>query len=132
MNEIRVLVDGTAAAEVLRLDEPLSFWGGVDPESGEIIERRHPQFGQSVAGKIVSMPTGRGSSSASSILAEVLRRGCGPVGIVLEAGDGILVTGALAARELYDIQCPVVVGNVAMRTGETWSLNGSKVTKVRA
>ena len=132
MNEVRVLVGGNATAEVLRLDEPLSFWGGVDPENGRVVERRHPQFGESVAGKIVSMPTGRGSSSASSILAEVLRRGCGPVGIVLETGDGILVAGALAARELYDIQCPVVIADVPMRTGETWSLVGTRISKLSA
>ena len=130
MSEVRVLVDGNATAEVLRLDEPLSFWGGVDPESGDIIEQRHPQFGESVAGKLIAMPAGRGSSSASSVLAEVLRRGCGPVGIVLEAGDGILVVGALVARELYDVQCPIVVGDVTMRTGETWSLDGARIVKV--
>jgi predicted aconitase with swiveling domain len=130
VNEVRVLVDGTATAEVLRLDEPLSFWGGVDPHTGDIIEKRHPQFGGSVAGKLVSMPAGRGSSSASSILAETLRLGVGPVGIVLEASDGILVAGALAARELYDAQCPVVVADVPMRTGETWSLMGARLVKV--
>lgn len=125
-----MLVDGNATAEVLRLDEPLSFWGGVDPHTGDVIEKRHPQFGESVAGKLVSMPAGRGSSSASSILAEVLRRGCGPVGIVLQAVDGILVAGSLVARELYDVQCPVVVGDVPMRTGETWSLSDAQIVKV--
>ena len=129
MSEVKVLVDGSAVAEVLRLDEPLSFWGGVDPHTGDVIEKRHPQFGESVAGKLVSMPAGRGSSSASSVLAEVLRRGCGPVGIVLEEGDGILVAGALVAQELYDVQCPIVVSNVPMRTGETWSLNGTQIVK---
>jgi len=128
--EVDVLVDGSATAEVLRLDEPLSFWGGVDPRTAIVIEERHPQFGESVAGKLVSMPAGRGSSSASSILAEVLRRGCGPVGIVLEVGDAILVAGSLVARELYGAQCPIVVGNVPMRTGETWSLSGSQIVKM--
>lgn len=130
MTEVRVLVDGKATGEVLRLEEPLSFWGGIDPATGNVIEERHPQFGESVAGKILSMPSGRGSSSASSILAEALRRGHGPVGIVLESGDGILVAGALAARELYDIQCPIVVGDVAMQTGETWSLAGTRTVKL--
>ena len=129
MSDVRVLVGGSATGEVLRLDEPLSFWGGVDPETGDIIEQRHPQFGESVSGRLISMPAGRGSSSASSVLAEVLRRGCGPIGIVLEAGDGILVAGALVARELYDVQCPIVVGDVIMRTGETWSLSGTHIVK---
>lgn len=130
MTRTRVLVDGSATAEVLRLDEPLSFWGGVDAHTGRVIERRHPQFGESVAGRILSMPSGRGSSSASSILAEALRCGRGPAGIVLEAGDGILVAGALAARELYAVACPIVVSDVRLRTGEIWSINGAEVTKV--
>ena len=131
MSDVRVLVGGSATGEVLRLDEPLSFWGGVDPQTGRVIEERHPQFGESVAGKLVAMPTGRGSSSASSILAELLRRGCGPVGIVLAASDGILVAGSLVARELYGAECPIVVGNVPMHSGETWSLNDAQIVKVR-
>lgn len=130
MSEVKVLVGGATTAEVLRLEEPLSFWGGVDPVTGDIIEKRHPQYGESVSGRIVSMPRGRGSSSASSILAEALRLGQGPAGLVLESGDAILVAGALVARELYDVQCPIVVSGVVMQTGETWSIEDAKISRV--
>ncbi|HEX6988308.1 MAG TPA: DUF126 domain-containing protein, partial [Bacillota bacterium] len=72
------LVDGTASGPLLRLDEPLSFWGGLDPASGRIIDRRHPQHGLAVTGRVLLMPGGRGSSSSSTVLAEAIRLGTGP------------------------------------------------------
>ena len=62
-----VLVAGTATGEVLRLDEPLSFWGGMETVGGRIIDQRHPQVGEIVAGRVLVMPFGRGSSSGSSV-----------------------------------------------------------------
>ena len=106
----RVLVDGTAQGRVLLLHEPLSFWGGVDRHTGEIIDRHHPQAGLRTIGRILVMPHGRGSSSASYVLAECIRAGTGPAGIILEESDSIIALGALVAAELYpDRSCPVVV-----------------------
>jgi predicted aconitase with swiveling domain len=103
-----VLVPGRAAGPVLALAEPLSFWGGVDPSTGRIIEPRHPDHGRTVAGHILAMPAVRGSSSSSSILAELLRAGLGPLAILLGEPDEILVVGAVVARELYGADCPVL------------------------
>jgi predicted aconitase with swiveling domain len=94
---------------VLALAEALSLWGGVDPATGSIVEPRHPDHGRSVAGHILAMPAARGSSSSSSILAELLRGGVGPLGIVLGEADEILVVGAVVALELYGASCPVVL-----------------------
>jgi predicted aconitase with swiveling domain len=96
-------------SERLVLTEPLSFWGGLDPSTGKIIDVNHPQVGESVAGKILHMPHGRGSSSSPSVLAEALRLGNGPVQIVLARADPMVVLGALVARMLYGVDCPVVV-----------------------
>jgi len=118
----RPLVAGTASGPVLALREPLSFWGGVDAATGLIVEPRHPDVGRSVAGQVLAMPAVRGSSSASSILAELLRLGLGPAAIVLGEPDEILVVGALAAAELYGATCPVVLlGHDAYVTAEGWS-----------
>jgi predicted aconitase with swiveling domain len=103
------LVAGDASGEVLVLDEPLSLWGGLDPETGRIIDEHHAQFGAVMTGRVVVLPSGRGSSSSSSVLAEVLRLGTGPAAIVLSAPDPILTIGALVAAELYATTCPVVV-----------------------
>ncbi len=105
----RGLVPGRAEGEVLRLDEPLSLWGGTDPATGLIIEPAHPQHGESVTGRVLVMPHGRGSSSASSVLAELLRLGLGPAAIVLSEPDSILAIGSLVALEMYGAVCPVVV-----------------------
>jgi uncharacterized protein len=107
--EGRALLRGRALGEAVVLDEPLSFWGGLDPASGRIIDRRHPQAGGTVTGQILVMPSGRGSSSSSSVLAEAIRAGTAPAGIVLAEPDGIVVLGALVARELYGTTIPIVV-----------------------
>jgi predicted aconitase with swiveling domain len=76
-----VLVAGNAEGEVLALDEPLSFWGGVHEATGVITDVHHPQHGLGVAGRVLVMPAGRGSSSSSSVLAELIRAGVGPAAI---------------------------------------------------
>lgn len=90
------------------LDEPLSFWGGVDPATGLVIDARHPQRGESVTGRVLVMPGVRGSSSASSILAEAVRVGTAPAAILLGEPDLILAVGAAVAEELYGHRVPVV------------------------
>jgi predicted aconitase with swiveling domain len=105
------LVSGTASGAVLKLAEPLSLWGGLEPTTGEIIDRRHPQSGQIVTGRVLVMPSGRGSSSASSILLEAVRLNTTPVAIITAEVDGILALGAVVARELYASAPPLLVVN---------------------
>jgi uncharacterized protein len=104
----RVLADGVAQGRALVLDEPLSFWGGVDPATGTIIDRRHPQLGASVAGRVLVMASVRGSSSSSSVLAETVRAGCAPAAVLLGEPDLILAVGAAVAEELYGRRVPVL------------------------
>ena len=103
------LMEGKAAAAAFVLAEPLSFWGGVDSTSGEIIDQWHPQSGQSITGAILVMEAGRGSSSGSSVLAEAIRLKTAPAGIILLKRDAIVVTGAMVAEALYGIGCPVAL-----------------------
>ena len=104
--------DGGVTGEVLRLDEPLSFWGGLDSATGEVIDRHHPQSGTSVAGRVLVMPHGRGSSSGSSVLAEAARCGTAPLAIVMVEPDAIVALGAIVADELYGVGVPVVLVSV--------------------
>ncbi|HTR13191.1 MAG TPA: DUF126 domain-containing protein [Roseiarcus sp.] len=103
------LVPGVARGSPLRLDEPLSFWGGLDPTTGLVIDRMHPQRGVNVAGHVLMMPAGRGSSSGSAALAEALRLGMGPAAILLLERDAIVIVGALVAAEIYGATCPVAL-----------------------
>jgi uncharacterized protein len=104
----RPLVDGRAAGTALVLSEPLSFWGGLDARKGTISDERHPQRGQSVQGKVLVMPGGRGSSSSSSVLAEAIRGGTGPAAILLPRPDEIVALGALVIGLLDGTNCPVL------------------------
>ncbi|MGH8916226.1 MAG: aconitase X swivel domain-containing protein [Acidimicrobiia bacterium] len=123
----RTLVPGSASGELLCLDQPLSLWGGFDPETGLIIDRSHLQSGQSMTGRIVVMPHGRGSSSSSSILAEALRLGTGPAGFVLSEPDSILVIGALVAKRLYSAICPIVCGPPPSSPAGVWRIDDNRV-----
>lgn len=105
----RSLVAGEATGEILLLDEPLSFWGGLDLTTGSIVDRRHPQMGESVAGRVVAMPFGRGSSSASSALCEAVRFGTGPSAILMGEPDEIVALGSIVADEIYKVLVPVLV-----------------------
>lgn len=109
MPEGTVLAPGSAEGRALVLSEPLSFWGGVDPVDGRITDVHHPRHGESVSGRVLVMPSGRGSSSSSSVLVEAIRRGSGPVAIVLAGTDPILALSSIVAAELYGIEVPVVV-----------------------
>ena len=100
MSEARTLVEGEATGPALILTEPLSFWGGTDPATGEVIDPHHPQHGSNVRGTVLVMPGGRGSSSSSSVLAEAIRAGVGPAAIVLAEPDPIVAHGAIVAREV--------------------------------
>jgi len=117
------LVPGAASGPVLKLDEPLSFWGGLDPATGAIIDRLHPQRGASVAGRILMLPGGRGSSSGSATLAEALRLGNGPAAILMLERDAIIVVGAMVAAELYGLACPV-----ALADGRDWDALAAAVS----
>jgi predicted aconitase with swiveling domain len=108
-----MLVPGRARGPVFALQSPLSFWGGFDAATGRIIDARHPQVGESLAGHVVVTEAGKGSSSGSSVLAEAIRLGTGPAGIVLLSRDAIVTVGAIVAAELYGKHCPVVLAEPA-------------------
>jgi uncharacterized protein len=94
---------------VLVLREGLSLWGGMDPATGELIDAHHPQRGANLAGRVVVMPSGRGSSSSASVLAEAVRAGTAPAAILLGEPDLILSIGSTVAEELYGVTVPVLV-----------------------
>ena len=119
---VRALTPGVAHGPALVLDDPLSFWGGLDPASGALVDAHHPQAGATLTGVVLWMPSGRGSSSSSYVFAEAIRAGTAPAAVVLGEADAIVALGAIVAAELYGIEVPVVV---APRAGLT---NGTPIT----
>jgi predicted aconitase with swiveling domain len=109
----RSLVPGDATGIALVLTEPLSLWGGMDAATGVVTDPHHPQSGAVVVGRVLVMPSGRGSSSSPSVLAEAIRAGTGPVAIVLGEADALVALGAIVAAELYGVVVPVVVADAA-------------------
>jgi uncharacterized protein len=103
-----ILNSGIAQGPVLVLTEPLSFWGAYDPRSGCIVDTHHPQSGLCLAGHILLLPETRGSGGTPGGIAEAIRRGTAPLGIILMAPDINLAIGAAVAARLYGNNCPVV------------------------
>jgi len=85
---------------VLQLIEPISFWGGVSPIDGLLTDPRSSRHGQSVAGRVLMIRELRGSSSASSVLLELVYKRIAPCAIVLAVPDAILALGVLVAAEM--------------------------------
>ena len=99
---------GEGKGRLLVLERPLSFWGGVDPETGRVSDPRHPQYGEPLGGRILVMERAIGSSSSSAIMLELLRNDVAPAAIVLGSTDAILVLGVLVAEELGYPSIPLV------------------------
>jgi predicted aconitase with swiveling domain len=95
-----LLPGGPAAGRCLALTAPISFWGGVDPRSGAIIDARHPQCGLVIGGAVLALPGTIGSSSASAVLLELVHAGRAPAAILVDAPDAILLLGLVVAREM--------------------------------
>jgi predicted aconitase with swiveling domain len=96
-----VLLAGPAAtAHALALTAPVSFWGGVDPRTGVIVDARHPQFGRSIAGCALLVPATVGSSSAAAILLELVHAKLAPAAVILHEPDAILLLGLIVAKEM--------------------------------
>jgi predicted aconitase with swiveling domain len=104
----RVLLDGAGRGPLLRLIEPISFWGGVDPASGTLTDPRHPRHGVSIAGTVLALAATRGSSSSSAIMLELLRTGKAPAALLLGEPDAILALGIIVGREMGYPAIPVL------------------------
>lgn len=104
-------VQGKASGPVLASDLELSFWGGVDPSTGEIIDRHHPLSGRCLANHIFAIPGGRGSCSGSGVMLELLLNGQGPRAMIFEREEDILTLGVIIAEEIFGRSIPVVTLN---------------------
>jgi predicted aconitase with swiveling domain len=96
-----VLVPGAAGeGDALILTAPISFWGGVDPNTGRIADVRHPQHGETISRRVLFLPGTIGSSSASAVLLELVHNGHAPAALVLHEPDAILLLGLIVAKEM--------------------------------
>ncbi len=101
------VIHGCLQGEVLVSSDPLSFWGGYDHQTGEIIDRRHPLSGSCAAGKILALPFTRGSSATSAVLLEAIRCGTAPSAILTTSSDPFFALASIVAEEIYARSLPV-------------------------
>lgn len=104
----RSLVAGSAQGALLYSDVGLSFWGGVDPFSGEVIDRHHPLWGAVLADRVLAIPSGRGSCTGSSVLLELILNGHAPAALVFEQVEDILTLGVMIAEQMFHQSIPVM------------------------
>ncbi len=102
-----VVVKGSASACALVSDTALSFWGGVDPHSGRVIDVHHDLSGQSMSGKALCIPAGRGSCSGSGIMLEMIRQKTHPAMLISMEAEPIISLGSVMGYELYGRGVPI-------------------------
>lgn len=104
----RPLAWGRGQGRLLTAAVGLSFWGGVDPVSGVVIDRHHPLAGERLAGRVLAIPGGRGSCTGSGVLLELILNGSAPAAIVVSEREAILTMGALVGDMVFERSLPVV------------------------
>jgi cis-L-3-hydroxyproline dehydratase len=105
----QVLVAGSASDQAICSGVPLSFWGGENPATGEVIDRRHPLCDRVLTGKVLVLPYGRGSCSASGVLFESIRNRTAPAAILVSHIDPIIALGSILGDEIYQQPIPLLV-----------------------
>ena len=93
----RSISKGTAEGELLKTDTPISFLGGVDPRTGNIIDANHPLAGQKITGKVLAFPHGKGSTVGSYVLYALSRNGTAPAAVINTECETIIAIGAIIA-----------------------------------
>lgn len=104
----RHILAGEAQGRVIATSEALSFWGGVDPASGRVIDIHHPLHGVCLTGGILMMPSSRGSCTGSGVLLDLVLTGRAPAALIFSEAEDVLTLGALIASEMFGKPLPVV------------------------
>ncbi|TPE53406.1 DUF521 domain-containing protein [Maribrevibacterium harenarium] len=107
----RSILAGATQGKLIVTNEGLSFWGGVNPHTGDVYDTHHPLHGQSLANKILMLPTSRGSCSGSGVLLELALNGIAPAALIFREAESVLTLGALVAANLFDKTIPVLQVN---------------------
>ena len=124
------LVAGYGCGKILCTRQYISFWGGVDPPTGKIIDPRHELFDQPITAKVLAFPYGKGSAAAPLVLLELANQETAPAAMINIETDPLLVAGPIISKHFYGITIPVVTLNQAafdrLKTGQTATVDGVK------
>jgi len=120
----RTIYKGIGEGKALTTTRPISFYGGVDPNTGEVIEKGHELQGKSVKGKVLVFPNGKGSTVGSYTLYRMKKNGTAPVGIVNKECETVVAVGAI----ISEIPCVDNVDISQIKTGDTVRIENNVVT----
>ena len=120
----RIISKGKAQEEALVTSQPISFYGGVDPNTGEVIEKGHELQGKSVKGKILVFPNGKGSTVGSYTLYRMKKNGVAPAGMINEECETVVAVGAI----ISDIPCVDKIDISRIKMGDSIRIDGELVT----
>jgi predicted aconitase with swiveling domain len=123
----RVINEGKAYGSALVSPEPIGFLGGVDPETGLVVEPGHPLNGQSVAGSVLVFPTGKGSTVGSYVLYRLAFKGLAPAAILNASSEAIVAVGAI----ISNIPMLDQIDIAQIQTGDEVTIDGEWVTVQR-
>jgi phosphomecalonate degydratase small subunit len=119
----RVICEGKAEGKALVSSTPMSFFGGVDPETGVVTERGHELQGQSVKGRVLVFPSGKGSTVGSYIMYRLKKSGSAPCAILNQKCETIVAVGAI----ISEIPCVDRVDINKIKTGNIVKVDGATV-----
>ena len=129
----RAIVAGEADGEALVTNDALSFWGGYDFHTGEIIDKHHPLAGVRASGRILAVPFSKGSSTTTAVLLEAVRAGTAPAAILTTGSDAFFALASIVADVMYGKSFPVISLDpddfASLRTGEHLSIESSGVIR---
>ena len=118
----RAIVAGEAEGDALVTNDALSFWGGYDFHTGEIIDKHHPLAGVRAGGRILAVPFSKGSSTTTAVLLEAVRAGTAPAAILTTGADAFFALASIVADVMYGKSFPVVALTpddfASLRSGE--------------
>ncbi|PTE16445.1 aconitase X [Pseudogemmobacter blasticus] len=106
--QAQIILPGLAEGAILACREPISFWGGVDPATGRVIDVHHPLAGQSLVGRILVIPGTRGSCTGSGVLLDMVLNGRAPAALVFAEPEDVVTLGAMVAAGMFGKTLPVL------------------------
>lgn len=121
--EGRIIKYGKVEGEALVSDQPIGFFGGIDPNTGIVIEKGHPLEGKNINGKILVFPTGKGSTVGSYVLYRMKKNGVAPIAIINEECEPIVAVGAI----ISDVTCIDKINIKEIKNGDKIKIEGEKV-----
>lgn len=122
----RIIYKGKAKGEALVTNQPISFYGGVEPTTGVVIEKGHELQGQNIKGKIFVFPTGKGSTVGSYTLYRMKKTGTAPAGIINKECETVIAVGAI----ISEIPCVDKIDISKIKTGDKIEIDQDTVSRI--